>query len=490
MAGIIPDPLYFYLLAPGYVLSGRHFIGINLNMLMINLACLSIVAWIAARHGRISPGIGVGPALTLYVWRTDALLVNAWNPNAILWPTAATLMPGASAARGSGAALAGLVLAASFIAQTHIAALPFAFVAAAVASMAWLADWPLRPRRDNWRWLTMAGAMSIGAWLLPAYDEWTREPGNLTLILRFFAHDGGGPTQDIGLSAHVWAQVLTAPLRTAIHNTGSGVMTATSSEAVIWIAAAELAALALGARLLWTRDRLIAWLGVLCFIGSLVALLSIVKIRGDITDYAVLWISTIGAMNAAAILSSVGALIGASAVRPSSDRLFQHAAPAWLSTLTPLTLIAVLSLPIVTATGIGIAGLMRERAAAVDAGGRSPIGDLSDTLANALVRVRATRTRVGIDGVWGEAAGIVLQLYKRGVRVGVDPVHVIMFDGLAYRGDRDYEVWIVHRRIGDLLLARDGGCILTNRHDVSIFLPPASVKRGVCDLVLPSAPVE
>jgi hypothetical protein len=57
-----PGPLYFYLEAPWYWLSGRHTAGMQAGALVINLAALATVAWAAARRARTLTRMPLGGA--------------------------------------------------------------------------------------------------------------------------------------------------------------------------------------------------------------------------------------------------------------------------------------------------------------------------------------------------------------------------------------------------------------------------------------------
>src|ERR1019366_7389957 len=78
-----PGPLFFYLLAPLYVLGGRSVAAFDAGALAINLASVGIIVWVIARRNDplsfvLEVLLGL---LALYVVRVPELLTSAWNPH-------------------------------------------------------------------------------------------------------------------------------------------------------------------------------------------------------------------------------------------------------------------------------------------------------------------------------------------------------------------------------------------------------------------------
>ena len=67
-----PGPLYFYLLAPFYRLSGSLTTGLNAGALAINLASVLVLAWVVVRAGGGVLAIVTMAMVAVYAWRDGA----------------------------------------------------------------------------------------------------------------------------------------------------------------------------------------------------------------------------------------------------------------------------------------------------------------------------------------------------------------------------------------------------------------------------------
>jgi hypothetical protein len=126
--------MYFYLLAPGYVLSGHREESLLITALTLNLLSIAAMLFVARRYG--------GPALCyalmaclamLYFrvsrapgWDFGDLLSNSWNPLAPMLPFALLLLLSAALGAGHLNVLPAVAVVASFVVQTHVAFLPAA----------------------------------------------------------------------------------------------------------------------------------------------------------------------------------------------------------------------------------------------------------------------------------------------------------------------------------------------------------------------------
>jgi hypothetical protein len=126
--------MYFYLLAPGYVLSGHREESPLITALTLNLLSIAAMLFVARRYGgpalcyalmtclallyfRVSPGPG---------WDFGDLLSNSWNPLAPMLPFALLLLLSAALGAGHLHVLPAIAVVASFVVQTHVAFLPAA----------------------------------------------------------------------------------------------------------------------------------------------------------------------------------------------------------------------------------------------------------------------------------------------------------------------------------------------------------------------------
>src|SRR3954471_1723225 len=81
-----PGPLYFYLLAPVYVLAGRSTPGLSAGALLINLSSVVLLAWVMVRAGDGWLAVMATAAIAVYAWRLPPLLASAWNPHVVVLP--------------------------------------------------------------------------------------------------------------------------------------------------------------------------------------------------------------------------------------------------------------------------------------------------------------------------------------------------------------------------------------------------------------------
>jgi hypothetical protein len=176
--------MYFYLLAPGYVLSGHREESLLVTVLTLNLLSIAAMVFVARRYG--------GPALAyalmaclalLYVrasrapgWDFGDLLSNSWNPLAPMLPFALVLLLSAALGAGHLAVLPAVAAAASFVVQTHVAFLPVsAVVVLSAAAMYTLMHLPahvvVRPVARGLVWVrvldgVVAAYGALIAWVL------------------------------------------------------------------------------------------------------------------------------------------------------------------------------------------------------------------------------------------------------------------------------------------------------------------------------------
>ena len=132
-----PGPIYFFWMAPFYVLSGARTTGLNAAALLLNLLALTAVGWTLVRRAGGALGVGITAALALFLWRTPELLISPWNPHIPVLAIVAFLVVAADAVSGTPAALPLALVLGSLAGQTHVALLPLTF-AVGGALLVWL----------------------------------------------------------------------------------------------------------------------------------------------------------------------------------------------------------------------------------------------------------------------------------------------------------------------------------------------------------------
>ena len=129
-----PGPLYFYVLAPFYALSGSLTTGLNAGALAVNLASVLVLAWVVVRAGGGVLAIVTMAMVALYAWRVAPILASPWNPHVIVLPTMALIVASAAILSGWAGLLPLAAVIATFVGQTHVGVLPSVLVVSAIAS--------------------------------------------------------------------------------------------------------------------------------------------------------------------------------------------------------------------------------------------------------------------------------------------------------------------------------------------------------------------
>ena len=164
------------------------------------------------------------------------------------------------------------------------------------------------------------------------------------------------------------------------------------------------------------RDRFSLWLTSLCALTSLVALAATTRIRGQIVDHEVFWMSALGVLNVGAIVGLVTSLIADT----GSNRRLSAAA------------ISVAALLVALGTGVlGMHHAMNRRRTLED----HAVDVLAEKIRTAMSEAHATRPLFHIEPpIWTIAAGALLQIRKDGAAFAVDPQWTVMF-GEAFEPD-------------------------------------------------------
>jgi hypothetical protein len=296
-----PGPLAFYLLAPGYRLFGASAWSLYVSGALVNAVAIALYVFVAWRPRSVavlcaaSTGFGV-----LMLGYGPTVLCEPWNPYfAVLW-FAVFLIVVWSVACGDLAMLPLAAATASLTAQTSIPYLAvcgmLGAVCAAVTVVTTLRATPGSPdRKRGLRSLLIAAGIVFVAWLPPLIEELHGDPGNLTLLVRYFGDvtsvplglvpaltallhrlDARSLVVDPFIAAGGFARSLYPP----VPGSFSGVTLA------LWIVSA-LGALALRKRALWTLH------GV-ALLSFVVAVVAASRIVGPASPHVILWSWTIG----------------------------------------------------------------------------------------------------------------------------------------------------------------------------------------------------
>jgi hypothetical protein len=489
-----PGPVFFYLVAPFYTASHSHSLAINAGTVAINLIAATAILWAIARHASVTLAVSVTAFLAMYLWRMPLLLVSAWNPHTVLLPMAALIVAASIAASGRMSLLPLTIGMASFVSQTHIGLLlpaaavtVCALVAGLIAANTAAANTATArgtrgPRRGRWFWLGVSALIGFILWLPPIVEQVTNADGNLSKIVRFFTTpDPADPSAPFMQALRVWADALLAPLTPDLHFAVGGLLAREASTTRIALALFSVALLVAAG---WRTRRgttVDAWFCRICAVASLAAMLAMTGVRQGFGDYMVAWINVIGLMNGAALAAWLFTLLIALIARrrtsgaQSTNAGVRDKRIAWI---VPL----VTSVCLIATTVHGTLDLERLRAERNTARngdrvrGESVYVALRAFLANARVR----RPLIHVVGTWDNAAAIVLQLHKRHQPVAIDDSALwLIGPNFAKDGTEDAQLALADRSERHRVSAREGDCMLIERHGLSLHVLLPSLRTPI-----------
>jgi hypothetical protein len=300
-----PGPLLYQLLAPLYVLSGQREISIKWTVLMLNIG---VLAGLLAVVWRPAPLLSVLIALAFIplLYREQRLLFWAWNPIVPLLPFAFATALSARIGAGSVSLLPLFCGVASLIVQTHVGFAPL--IAGLAGTMTALVAWRMSrhqialPTRDVVRSIAIGGAVLIALWAVPFAHELENYPGNLRVIFEFFRTAPRQPLS-FGTVFGIVASQLVGPYAPGWELTTAEASAMTSWPTVV-LAAIQFPLLAAVSIRAFRRGAFFAAAFALtCLAVSLAGFIAVRSVVGPVSDYLIVWLAVIGALNVAAIAS-------------------------------------------------------------------------------------------------------------------------------------------------------------------------------------------
>ena len=403
-----PGPLFFYLAAPLYVASGYRYAAIAMTALLVNVASLIGIGVLMRRHASAATTMAVGASLGLYLWRFDDLATSAWNPHVAVLPLALLFVASAAAAAGRLSALPLACAAFSFVVQAHVAFVVPAAACVAASAVVWLASQRSDARREGTSTRAIGVSIAVLAilWAPPLRDQLSGDR-NLGQLVSFFASDA--PRHELNRSVAVFAREFTTLVEPSDPALDAALYTRDAGSKALrgWQAAAgiEIVLLLILAGLALRSGRTFdaAWAGATAA-AAIAAVLAIMRIRGAIEPYLIVWVGLLGTM-------AIGVLTGAAlervvAANSSAGSRLRAAADAVVALLCGGVLVT------------GLARVVREPVERPDAAAvRTLSGAAAAFLDDAHPGVPAIHI---VQSAWPIAAGIVLQLTKADRPVAVE----------------------------------------------------------------------
>ncbi|MGI8751667.1 MAG: hypothetical protein ACR2MN_05040 [Acidimicrobiales bacterium] len=289
-----PGPVLFYVLALPVWLFGSG-PGLNVAMALINgAAVVGTVAYVWRRNG-VAPALWAAASLSgLCLALTFGPILGPWNPNVLVLPLAAFVVLWADAVRGHLGALAWAAVVASFVAQSHISAAPFALsmiLVAAVGAVVVRRRQAVHLRMHAPRVAVRAGVLLLVASLVaPIVELGENHPNNLSLLFQFFAHGDVARTSLSSALRQSTNALTVMPFGVTID---ANLTFVDRGVAKIVGAASVMAAIAIVGLVIARRRRQIgAQLIILGAVaGAVIGVVATTRIDGDPVSYVVQWMA-------------------------------------------------------------------------------------------------------------------------------------------------------------------------------------------------------
>ncbi len=456
-----PGPLYFFLLAPFYVMSEQRSAGLSAGALVINLSALAVLIWVCVGNTvRGTLAVAIALMSVLFTWQAAEMLASQWNPHVLVLPTMAIVVLSAAVAAGRIGLLAVVAAFASFVVQTHLGLGPTVFaVGAAATGVALIAAHRSRhdesPRRV-WPALNATLWVMFLLWLLPIVEELYQPDGNLSRLWAFFALEPT-PGQPFRTAFRVWADMVSAFARMDIHvGWGTRLRVTTSPWSQAWAIVETLAVVGIMVRALVTGDRFRAAIALMLLIASGTGLWSIMRIEDDLYDHLVFWLTAIGALNIGLILDAVVEV----ALRGRWTITRRQSAVACLLLWILAVAAGFQQLRVVVSRSFrpGLEQLASRR--------------LADVLAPEFEGRRIGRPLVKIDQpIWSVTAGVLLQLQKQHIPIAVEEGWWFMFGQPARpTGHETATLIFAGPELRVRLQGQPGHELLAERDRIAVFL--------------------
>ena len=403
-----PGPLPFYWLAPFYAAAGQNLAGLGLGAVVLNLLCLSgIVVSVDRLAGRRAAWAAT-VAIAAFTWSYGIeQFGEVWNPSMTVLPVALIVVLAAALVAGAGWALPWLALASSFAVQTHLSTGPTVLVLVAIGVGAVI--WRHRRSLHDLRSPVVATAVVVYvSWVLPVFQQVSREPGNLGQLLTFFRDNTHAPH-----SIQAAAGAVVRVLGTAEHNAGIFVRSTTIDvrtdvSGPVVLVVAMVSALALLGSAAWRRKRSFpAALAALGLASIATCVLAARQVTGPLLLYVLVFICGVGLAALVGVLVGVTDLVGARVDR----RAVLAVGVVALGVLTVLDMRHALDARLVST---------RERAPVV--------ADLLPAVLHAVERTDGpVRIEIFTHEMWSLAGAVLNELEQRGAEVTVQSEWTFLF---------------------------------------------------------------
>jgi hypothetical protein len=306
-----PGPAYFYLLAPLYGASDASSASLPVAVLVFNWAALvGVVACLRRWVDQAAVPIFALALLLLYgLYLGPGFLYNIWNPAVTILPLGVFLILCAGLACGRTMVLPIVAGLGSFLVQTHLGYLPCVAAGVLTSGALWL-----RLRRRDGGVATsprlpmiLAVATLAAVWAMPLFEQTTRDPGNMSLVLRFFSGESDGHTWGEALA--VVAREIAWPWSYMLFGTLPWYAPYPPLEGWRQAVGGAFALGQIGLLACWSvrlrEPSFFRALACVCLACTIVAVLATTRVSGEIRPYVTAWISMVGVIGSLAAIGPV-----------------------------------------------------------------------------------------------------------------------------------------------------------------------------------------
>jgi hypothetical protein len=450
-----PGPLYFYVQAVPYTLGGRAAASLYATAVALNVIAILTLFWTVSRDGRTTLGVLVSVAVLIFVWRAPRFLASPWTGHIPILATLAFIALSASVMAGRPRGLPLALAFGAFVAQTHLGFAPVVIVLSfvAVASVAMN-----NQVAGRWRLMTASVLLVFVLWLPTVIEAVTANGGNVAALWRFFVTDAGS-----GHGARTalinWSYGLAGVLRPDLEVGWGGHFTIRYLGWVVPLAIGQLAVLALIAwRDLTSGRRFEGSFAVAALTASCIGLWALTRVRDDILDHEIFWLTPLGAMNLAIVLSAV------------SRRFVWVRLPSGT-----VAIVALAALVIAIRDLRDLTGFERRRT------DRPAIVATYTSIASYVRDTGVQRPLIAIDSaLWGHAAGVLLRLEQDRVAFAVGDGSPSMFTRVfPANGREEAIITIGTRELHHTSATRPGNVVVREANPVfvdAIRIAPGAVR--------------
>lgn len=295
-----PGPLYFYVLAPMYAAAGHRAAALFTGAVAINLAAIAVIVWVASRVDRGVLPMVLALACVVLAWRLPRLLASPWTAHIPVLASLTFVTICAAIVSGRHRLLPLLMLAGSFITQTHVSYVPMVGVLSTMAIVSVIG----RRGRES---LTVI-AFSAAVWLLvwsPALIEAARYGGgNLAALWRFFVAEAGA-SHSLSDALRYWSHALTGILRPDLQLPWGAHFSVGDSWWRLPLVMVQVMGLGAVSWRAFRKGRPAEGALAGCALtATAIGLWAISRIRGDVVDHELFGLVALGTLNMAILLGA------------------------------------------------------------------------------------------------------------------------------------------------------------------------------------------